>query len=84
MRNAIMGNHLNCAGAKRHRRNRPFYSSVTCNQASVWKRGLGWPWHDRDQKLVSIRIKGFAYQKQEGLYKYKVTLSLTSTQRLGT
>ena len=37
--------------------NRPFYSSVKCNQAFVWKWGSGWPWHDRDQKLVSIRTK---------------------------
>ena len=24
-----------------------------CNQAFVWKRGLGWPWNDRDETLLA-------------------------------
>ena len=31
------------------------FCSVTCDQASVWEQGLGWSWHDRDQKLVRIK-----------------------------
>ena len=33
--------------------NRPFYSYVKYNQASVWKRVQGWLWNDSDQELVS-------------------------------
>ena len=42
---------LNRKGAMDHQ----FFSSVKCNQASV-RRRLGWPWNERNQKLVSIRI----------------------------
>ena len=46
--------------------NRPFYSlwHVTrpLYESDVWGNLAG---HDRDQKLVSIRTKGFSYQKQK-------------------
>ena len=44
-------------------------------------------WHEISEEITSVKqkkkYKEFSYQKQEGLYRNKGTLSLTSTQRLG-
>ena len=40
-------------------------------------------WYIWDQYLVSMITKSFTFEKQQGLYHNKVTLSLTPVQRLG-
>ena len=64
-------------------RNRPFYSCVLSSQAFDLEWGWRWPCCDRDQYLVSMIIKKFAFEKQQGLYHNKVYLNLTPVQRLG-
>ena len=51
---------------------------TVCNQAFVWKRGYGWPWNDRDEKLVSMITEWFTCD----LYHNKVNSSLTPVERL--
>ena len=52
-------------------------------QAFDLEWGWRWPCCDRDQYLVSIITRQFAFEKQQDLYHNKVTLSLTPIKRLG-
>ena len=71
---------------------------ATCHRCLIQKRNSighftvqafdlewGWRWTccDRDQYLVSMITKWFAFEKQQGLYHNKVTLSLIPVWRLG-
>ena len=63
--------------------NRPSYSCVLSCQAFDLEWGWSWPCCDRDQCLVSIITRQCTFEKQQGLYHNKVTLSLTPVERLG-
>ena len=63
--------------------NRPTDRRVLSCQAFDLEWGWRWPCCDRDQCLVSMITERFTFEKQQGLYHKKVTLSLTPVQRLG-
>ena len=63
--------------------NRPYYSCVHSCHAFDLEWGWRWPCCNRDQYLVSITTRQFTFEKQQGLYHNKVTLSLTPVKRLG-
>ena len=52
-------------------------------QAFDLEWGWRWPCCDRDEYLVSIITRKFAFEKQQDLYHNKVTLRLTPIKRLG-
>ena len=58
------------------------FTVLSC-QAFDLEWGWRWPCCDRDQYLVSIITRKFAFEKQQDLYHNKVTLSLTPIKRLG-